>query len=115
MKKLACRQCLNASVLMVSLLISLSEWLICALFGFKWLIILAMSLLEKFIESRHFLVSSGRFVGKTLLLLKKQHRFTKIWLKNSAFSLITVMNVSSWKRGGMQEIFLLFKNVFNID
>ena len=26
-----------------------------------------------------------------------------------------VMNLFSWKRGGMQGILLLFKNVFNID
>ena len=87
----------------------------CALFESKWLIILAMSLLEKFIESRHLFVSWGRSVGKTLLLLKREHWFTKKWLNNSVFSLKSVMNLFLWKRGGMQGIFLLFKNVFKID
>ena len=41
------------------------------------------------------------YVRKTLLLNK------------SAFSLKSVMNLFSRKRGGMQGIFLLFKNVFN--
>ena len=87
----------------------------CALFGSKWLIILAMSLLEKCIESRHLFVSWGRSVCKALLLLKREHWFTKKWLNNSAFSLNSVMNLFSWKKGGMQGIFLLFKNVSNID
>ena len=90
------------------------SWL-CALFGSKWLIVLAMSLLENCIESRRLFVSWGRLVGKTLLLLKREHWFTKKWLNNSAFSLKSVTNLFSWKRGGMQGIFLLFKNVFNID
>ena len=79
----------------------------CALFGFKLLIILAMSLLEKYIELRHLL--------KTLLLLKREHWFPKKRLNNPAFSLITVMNIFSWKTGGMQGIFLILRNVFNID
>ena len=83
----------------------------CSLFGSKWLIILAMSLLEKCIESRHLFVSWGRSVGKTLLLLKREHWFTKKWLNNSAFSLKFMMHLFSLKRGGMQGIFLLFKNV----
>ena len=87
----------------------------CALFGSKWLIILAMSLLEKFIESKHLFVSWGKSVGKTLFLLEREHWFTKKWLNNSVFSLKSVMNLFSWKRGGMQGIFLLFKNVFNIE
>ena len=39
----------------------------------------------------------------------------KKWLNNSAFSLKSVMNCFHEKRGGMQGIFLLFKNVFNLD
>ena len=77
----------------------------CALFGSKWLIVLAMSLLKKCTESRHLLVSWGRSTGKTLLLLKKEHWFTKKWLNNSAFSLKSVMILFSWKRVGMQGIF----------
>ena len=77
----------------------------CALFGSKWLIILAMSLLEKCIESRHLFVSWGRSVGKTLLLLKRGHWFTKKGLNNLAFSLKSVMNLLSWKRGSMQGMF----------
>ena len=83
----------------------------CALFGCKWLIILAMSQLEKYIESRHLFVRWGRSVGKTLLLLKRKHWLTKKWLNNSAFCLKSVMNLFSWKRGGMLGIFLLLKSV----
>ena len=77
----------------------------CALFGSKWVIILAMSLLEKCIESRHLFVSWGRSVGKTLLLLKRGHWFTKKGLNNLAFSSKSVMNLLSWKRGSMQGMF----------
>ena len=63
----------------------LSIWWPCALFGSEWLIILAILLLEKCIESRHLFVSWGRSVGKTLLLLKQEHWFTKIWLNSSVF------------------------------
>ena len=70
----------------------------CALFGSKWLIILAMSLLEKCIESRHLFVNWGRSVGKTLLSLKREHWFTKKWLSNSAFSLKSVKKMEiQWK------------------
>ena len=37
------------------------------LFGFKLLMILAMSSVEKFIKSRDLSVSFGRLLGKTLL------------------------------------------------
>ena len=43
----------------------------CALSGSKWLIILVMSQLKKFIESSCLFVSWGRSVGKTLLLLNR--------------------------------------------
>ena len=53
-----------------------------ALFTFKWLIILAMSLLEKFIESRYL------FVTQAVLISKKM-------VKNSGFSLKSVWNLFS--------------------
>ena len=83
-----------------------------ALFGSKWLIILAMSLLEKFIEFRQLFVSWGRLVGKTLLLLKREHWFIKKWLNNSAFSLKSVTNLFSphdFKKNG-DIILSYFKN-----
>ena len=45
----------------------------CALFRSRWLINLAMSLLETFIESSYLFVSWGRSVGKTLLILNSEH------------------------------------------
>ena len=48
-------------------------------------------------------------------MIRREHWFTKKWLNNLAFSLKSVMNFFSWKRGGTQGTFLLFKNVFNMD
>ena len=70
---------------------------------------------QKMHQIKALFVSSGRLVGKTRLLLKREHRTTQKWLNNSAFSLKSVTNLFSSKRGSMQGIFLLFKNVFNID
>ena len=36
-------------------------------------------------------------------------------LKTSAFRLKSVINLLSWKIGGITGVFLLFKNVFNMD
>ena len=41
--------------------------------------------------------------------------FTKNLLNISAFSLKFVLNLSSCNNGGIQNIFLLFMEVFNID
>ena len=96
-----------------------SIWLY-ALFGSKWVIILTIRLLEKpivlkCIESGHLFLSWSRSVGKKFLLLNREHWFLKNLLINSAlFSLKYVMNIFSWKSGGTEWVFLLFKNLFNI-
>ena len=55
-----------------------------------------------------------RTEGSSLVLLTKEHCFAKKSLKNSAFSLKYMLNLSLCNRGGTQGIFLLFKKVFNI-
>ena len=75
----------------------------CVLFGSMWLIILAMSLLKKCIESRHFFVSGGRSVGKTLLLLKREHSFRKKWFDSE-----TGLHYSLWQSFSHKK-FVIFK------
>ena len=86
-------------------MVSISWWW--ALFGPKRLIILTISLLEKFIESRDYFVTRRRFTGKTLLLLNIVHYFAKNVLGNSAFSMKSAMSLFSWKSGGIQGLFLI--------
>ena len=63
-----------------------------------------MSLLEKFIESNYLIVSWGRSSGKTLLLLSSE-RYLQKTVNNSVFSLKSVMNLFSLKKGGIQGLF----------
>ena len=42
----------------------------------------------------------------------REHYFAKKLLNISAFTLKLVINLSSCNNGGIQDIFLLFKNVF---
>ena len=50
-----------------------------------------------------------------LLLIKVVHCLEKWELKILAFCVKSVINLLSWKTGGIMGIFLLFKNVFNMD
>ena len=56
-----------------------------------------------------------RTEGRSLFVFIREHCFAKELLNISVFSLKFVMNLSLCNNGGMQGIFLLFKNVFNID
>ena len=86
-----------------------------ASFEFKSPIISTMPLFKKFIEFRNLSVSFGRLLGKTLLLFNKVHWLAKNISKSSASSLNLGANLFSWKSGGIQGIFLSFRNVFKID
>ena len=90
----------------------LSLW---ALFRSKLFIILEMSSVEKLIESSDLLVRFARLLCKTLLLFKKVYWLAKKVLKSSSFSLKFGINLFSWNRGGIKELFLLFREVFKID
>ena len=61
----------------------------------------------------------GHFVGLALKGLIERNEgislFVFIRENNSAFSLKFLMNLLSWDNGGIQRVFLLFKNVLNID
>ena len=86
-----------------------------ALFRSRFLVIFRISLFEKSIvvsESHVFLES---VVGSSLLFLSIEHWSGKKLLNISDFSLKSMINLSWCNKGGMQEIFLLFKKVFNID
>ena len=50
-----------------------------------------------------------------LLLSEREHCLVKKSLKSSAYSIKSMTNLPLCNRGGMQGIFLLFRNVFNID
>ena len=49
-----------------------------------------------------------------LLLLTGAHSFEKKSLKSSAFSFKSMINLPLCNRGGVEDIFLLFRKVFNI-
>ena len=65
-----------------------------------------MSLLKKFIESNYLIVSWGRSSSKTLLLLSSE-RYLQKTVNNSVFSLKSVMNLFSLKKGGIQGLFAI--------
>ena len=69
-----------------------------------------MSLLEKFIESSYLIVSWGRSSGKTLLLLSSE-RYLQKTVNNLVFSLKSVMNLFSLKKGGYLRTFLTMTNM----
>ena len=56
-----------------------------------------------------------KFKGNSLELFIIEHWLAKKQLNNSAFFLKSVTYFLSWSKGGMQGIFLLFNNVFNIE
>ena len=56
-----------------------------------------------------------RVAGSSLLFVTIEHWSAKKLLKILAFSLKSVTNLSWCSSGGMQGIFLLFKQAFNID
>ena len=85
-----------------------------ALFGSRFLIIFRISPVEKLIIDRD-LCYFVRVAGSSLSLLTIEHWSLKKLLKIIAFSLKSVTNLSWCSSGRMQGIYLLFRNVFNID
>ena len=67
------------------------------LYGFKWLIILAMPIVEEVIESRDLFVSYGILSRKSLLLFNRVYWSAKNESKNLKFFLKFVMNLFQWK------------------
>ena len=86
-----------------------------ALLGSKHLIISPMSLSVKEMLERDLSVKLSQLVGSTLVSVINEHWLAKKELKSSAFSLKLVMNLLSWKIGGMQGTFLPVKRLFKID
>ena len=72
------------------------------------------SLVKRIVDSdpRVFII---KIVGRTLLVFIREHCFAKKALNISAFLLKSMINLFSCSNGGIQGIFLLFRNVFNID
>ena len=64
---------------------------------------------------RDLSVKLSQLVGSTLVFVFNEHWLAKKELKSSAFSLKSVMNLLSWKIGGMQGTFLPVKRLFRID
>ena len=78
----------------------------------KVLNIFRMWSLVKWIVDSNLCVFFERTEGRSLLVFIREHYFAKKLLNISAFTLKLVMNLSSCNNGGIQDIFLLFKNVF---
>ena len=74
-----------------------------------------MSLSVKEMLDRVLSVKLSQLVGSTLVFVFNEHWLAKNELKNSAFSLKSVMNLLSWKIGGMPGTFSPVKGFFKID
>ena len=74
-----------------------------------------MSSLVNLIVDSDLWVFFERTEGRSLFGFIREHCFAKKLLNIFAFSLKFEMNLSSCNNGVIQGIFLLFKNVFNID
>ena len=74
-----------------------------------------MSFISKVIEDKDSFDFCGYSNGILLLLIKGVHCLEKRELKISAFCLKSVIYLLSWKIGGITGIFLMFKNIFNMD
>ena len=86
-----------------------------ALLGSRFLINVAILSQEKVIAEIDFSVFLKKFRGSSLELSILEHCSAKNKLNNSAFFLKSVTYLLCWSNGGIQGIFLLFKNVFNND
>ena len=86
-----------------------------ALSGSRFLIIFKISSLVKRIVDSDSWFSFVKVVGSSLQVFTREHYCAKKVLNISAFLLKSVINLFSCSNGGIQEIFLLFKNIFNID
>ena len=86
------------------------------LYGFKWLIILAMPIVEEIIESRDLFVSSGILSGKSLLLFnrvywseKNESKKFKVFLE-VCYELISMKNQVYKEILNQSKIFLIRTN-----
>ena len=86
-----------------------------ALVGASFLIIFRISSVEKFLVDRDSYVFFVRITGSSPVLLTMEHWSAKKLLKILALSLKSATNLSWCSSGGMQEIFLLFRKIVNID
>ena len=93
----------------MQVLIIPSPW---ALFESSLLIMFLISSTEKLTSERDFSVIKVKSHSNVLPLLINEHCFTKKEFKISLFSMKSVINLLSWKSGGIQWIFLPFKRVF---
>ena len=84
-----------------------------SLFESSLLIMFLISSTKKSTSEDDFFGIKGKSDGIVLLLSINKHCFAKKELKISLFSLKSVINLLSWKSGGIQGIFLPFKRVFN--
>ena len=69
-----------------------------------------MSLSVKEMLDRDLSVKLSQLVGSTLVFVINEHWLAKKELKSSAFSLKLIMNLLSWKIGGMQGTFYPLKD-----
>ena len=60
-------------------------------------------------------MSFVKVVGRSLQVLIREHCFAKKVLNISAFLLKSMINLFSCSNGEIRGIFLLFRNIFNID
>ena len=96
--------------LSMRILIISSPW---TLFESSLLIMFLISSTEKSIFAGYFSLIKGKSDGNVLPLAINEHCFAKKELKVLLFSLKSVINLLSWKSGGIQGIFVPFKRVFN--
>ena len=94
------------------ILIISRQW---ALFGSKYLIIFPMSLSVKEMLHRDLSVKLSQLVGSRLVFLISEYWLARQKSKSFASSLKSVMNLLSWKIGGIQGTFLPVKRLFKID
>ena len=86
-----------------------------ALLGSMFWINVAISSIVKVTVEIDLSVFLQRLKGSSLELFIMEHCLAKKQLNNSVFFLKPVTYLFWWKRGGIQRIFLLFNNDFNID
>ena len=80
-----------------------------ALFGSKSLNIFPMSLFVKVMLDKDLSVRLSQLVESKLVFLISEHWLVKKALNSSAFSLKSVINLFSWKIGGIQGTLLPVK------
>ena len=102
----------SPQIFKMRMLIMLWSW---ALLGSKLLIILIIPLTENVMFDKDLSVKSSKSVGSTLLFRTNEHWSEKKEFNNSAFSLKSIINLFSWKIGGIQGTFLSVKKHFKIE